>query len=121
MARLGITMGVKLGRLVKGEVHSLELLSRQRVVIDGSYVIIAALKKIRPNGRAFVNRWGEPLAPIHGIFYNALRFLEAGIRPMLDPNVVFHLFVNIPALRTSHKSHHLHTFSKFVTCSKCQQ
>lgn len=75
-------MGVKLGQLVEGEIHDLELLSRQRVVIDGSYVIVASLKKIRPNGRAFVNHWGEPLAPIHGIFYKTLRFLEAGIRPM---------------------------------------
>ena len=75
-------MGVKLAQLVTSEIRNLCTLTRKRVVLDGSYVIISALKKIRPNGQMFVNRWGEPLAPVHVVFYKTLRLLEEGIQPI---------------------------------------
>lgn len=75
-------MGVKLAQLVTSEIRDLFSLARKRVVLDGSYVIISALKKIRPHGQMFVNRWGEPLAPVHVVFYKTLRLLEEGIRPI---------------------------------------
>jgi len=75
-------VGVNLGPLVGAELWELAELERRRLAIDGTPVLIAALRKIRPGGRPLANRWGEPLAPIHGIFYKTLRLLETGIRPI---------------------------------------
>ena len=75
-------MGVKLASLVRSRTQTLSSLAGQRLAVDGTYTIIAGLKKIRPKGLSFTNRWGEPLAPIHTIFYKALRLLEEGVRPV---------------------------------------
>ncbi len=75
-------MGVKLAPLVSSETYHLSTLERCRLAIDGTYVIIAGLRKIRPNGVPFTNRWGEPLAPLHAVFYKTLRLMEEGIRPL---------------------------------------
>jgi len=75
-------VGVNLGPLVKAEHQELAALTRRCLAIDGTPVLVAALRKIRPRGRPLVNRWGEPLASTHGVFYKTLRLLEAGIRPI---------------------------------------
>jgi flap endonuclease-1 len=75
-------LGVKLSPLIKSTTHDLAKLTHHRLVIDGTNVIIAALQKIRPKGQPLTNRWGEPLAQVHGIFFKTLRLLESGIRPI---------------------------------------
>lgn len=75
-------MGVKLAPIIKSTTHDLTELTHQRIAIDGTHVIIAALHKIRTNGQPLTNRWGEPLAPVHGVFFKTLRLLETGIRPI---------------------------------------
>lgn len=75
-------MGVKLAPLIEPETHDLSVLENHRLAIDGSYVIIAGLRKIRPRGVLFTNKWGEPLAPIHAVFYKTLRLMEEGIGPV---------------------------------------
>lgn len=75
-------MGVKLAPLIKSTTNDLDSLKHRRLAIDGTHVIIAALQKIRRNGKPLTNKWGEPLAPVHGVFFKTLRLLEMGIRPI---------------------------------------
>jgi flap endonuclease-1 len=75
-------VGVRLAPLLVSETQNLASLVHRRLAIDGTHVIIAALRKIRPDGQPLANRWGEPLAPVHVVFFKSLRLLELGIRPL---------------------------------------
>lgn len=74
-------MGVKLASLITSTMQTIDYINRWQVAIDGTYVIISSLQKIRPDGKVLANRWGEPLASLHGIFFKTLRLMEIGSRP----------------------------------------
>lgn len=78
-----VTMGTKLGDIVRAQDISLSALSERRIAIDAFNTIYAFLASIRqPDGTPLTDVQSRVTSHLSGLFYRNINLLENGIKPV---------------------------------------